>query len=153
MALDSAFLAASDLDLLAARNQMAVSLGFHFVFAALGVGFPLITLLAHRRGLRQGDPDALILAHRWSKVMAVLFAEGAVSGTILSFEMGMLWPGLVGTYGDVIGLPSPSRGFPSSRRRSSSPYTSTGGNGCRPNGTTGRCTRSSSPQADRSAMT
>jgi len=98
MALDSAFLAASDLDLLAARNQMAVSLGFHIVFAALGVGFPLITLLAHRRGLRQGDPDALILAHRWSKVMAVLFAVGAVSGTI-----------------------------PSSRRRSPSPYTSTGG--------------------------
>jgi len=105
MALDSAFLAASDLDLLDARNRMAVSLGFHFVFAALGVGFPLITLLAHRRGLRQGDPDALILAHRWSKVMAVLFAVGAVSGTILSFEMGMLWPGLMGTYGDVIGLP------------------------------------------------
>jgi cytochrome bd ubiquinol oxidase subunit I len=97
--------AASDLDLLAARNQMAVSLGFHIVFAALGIGFPLITLLAHRRGLRRGDPDALALAKRWSKTMAVLFAVGAVSGTVLSFEMGILWPGLMGPFGDVIGLP------------------------------------------------
>ena len=97
--------AATDLDLLAARNQMAVSLGFHIVFAALGIGFPLITLLAHRRGIRHNDPEALLLAKRWSKTMAVLFAVGAVSGTILSFELGILWPGLMGTYGDVIGLP------------------------------------------------
>lgn len=99
------FEAASELDLLAARNQMAVSLGFHIIFAALGIGFPLLTLLAHRRGLRRNDPDALVLAKRWAKTMAVLFAVGAVSGTILSFEMGMLWPGLMGPYGDVIGLP------------------------------------------------
>jgi len=97
--------AASDLDLLAARDQMAVSLGFHIVFAALGVGFPLITLIAHRYGLRKGDVDALLLAKRWSKTMAVLFAVGAVSGTVLSFEMGILWPGLMGPFGDVIGLP------------------------------------------------
>ena len=97
--------AATDLDLLAARNQMAVSLGFHIIFAALGIGFPLITLLAHRRGIRHQDPDALLLAKRWSKTMAILFAVGAVSGTILSFEMGILWPGLMGPYGDVIGLP------------------------------------------------
>lgn len=97
--------AATELDLLAARNQMAVSLGFHIVFAALGIGFPFITLLAHRRGLKRSDPDALLLAKRWSKTMAVLFAVGAVSGTILSFEMGMLWPGLMGPFGDVIGLP------------------------------------------------
>jgi cytochrome d ubiquinol oxidase subunit I len=97
--------AASDLDLLAARNQMVVSLGFHIIFAALGVGFPLITLIAHRYGLRKGDADALRLAKRWSKTMAVLFAVGAVSGTVLSFEMGILWPGLMGPFGDVIGLP------------------------------------------------
>jgi cytochrome d ubiquinol oxidase subunit I len=84
---------------------MAVSLGFHIILAALGIGFPLITLIAHTRGLRRQDPHALILAKRWSKVMAVLFAVGAVSGTILSFEMGMLWPGMMGPYGDVIGLP------------------------------------------------
>lgn len=93
------------LDLAAARGQMAVSLGFHIVFAALGIGLPLLTLIAHRRGLRHNDPDALELARRWSKAMAVLFAVGAVSGTILSFEMGMLWPGLMGPFGDVIGLP------------------------------------------------
>lgn len=97
--------AMSEANLFAARSQMAVSLGFHIILAALGIGFPLITLIAHTRGLRRKDPDALILAKRWSKVMAVLFAVGAVSGTILSFEMGMLWPGLMGPFGDVIGLP------------------------------------------------
>ncbi len=97
--------AASELDLLAARNQMAISLGFHIIFASMGIGFPLITLIAHWKGLRRQDPVALDLARRWSKVMAVLFAVGAVSGTILSFEMGMLWPGLMGPFGDVIGLP------------------------------------------------
>lgn len=84
---------------------MAVTLGFHIIFAALGIGFPLITLLAHRRGYKHSDPDALRLAQRWGKTMAVLFAVGAVSGTILSFEMGILWPGLMGPFGEVIGLP------------------------------------------------
>ncbi|CAN5192033.1 cytochrome ubiquinol oxidase subunit I [soil metagenome] len=95
----------ADLNLLAARNQMAISLGFHIIFAALGVGFPLITLIAHWLGLRKNDLHYLELARRWSKTMAVLFAVGAVSGTILSFEMGILWPGLMGPFGDVIGLP------------------------------------------------
>lgn len=84
---------------------MAISLGFQIIFAALGVGFPLITLIAHWLGLRKNDPHYLELARRWSKTMAVLFAVGAVSGTILSFEMGILWPGLMGPFGDVIGLP------------------------------------------------
>ena len=96
---------ASDANLFAARYQMAASLGFHIILAAIGVAFPLITLLVHRRGLRHRDRAALDLARRWSKAMAVLFAVGAVSGTILSFEMGMLWPGLMGPFGDVIGLP------------------------------------------------
>lgn len=95
----------ADLNLLAARNQMALSLGFHIILASLGVGFPVITLIAHWRGLRSGDATYLELARRWAKTMAVLFAVGAVSGTILSFEMGMLWPGLMGPFGDVIGLP------------------------------------------------
>ena len=84
---------------------MAISLGFHIILAAFGVAYPLITFVAHRRGYVNQDADALRLAKRWSKNMAVLFAVGAVSGTILSFEMGMLWPGLMGPYGDVIGLP------------------------------------------------
>src|SRR4029079_13365076 len=91
--------------LLAARYQMALSLGFHIVLSCLGVAFPALIFVAHRRGLRSNDPIALSLARRWSKVAAVLFAVGAVSGTILSFEMGLLWPGLMSQYGDVIGLP------------------------------------------------
>ena len=95
---------ATESDLLAARNQMALSLGWHIVLASFGVAFPAIIFAAHWRGLR-GDAEALTLAKRWSKVAGVLFAVGAVSGTILSFEMGMLWPGLMGPFGDVIGLP------------------------------------------------
>jgi cytochrome d ubiquinol oxidase subunit I len=91
--------------LLAARYQMALSLGFHIVLSCLGVAFPALIFVAHRRGLRSNDAIALSLARRWSKVAAVLFAVGAVSGTILSFEMGLLWPGLMSQYGDVIGLP------------------------------------------------
>jgi len=91
--------------LLAARWQMAVSLGWHIVLACFGVAFPMLIWVVHRRGIRDGDDVALGLAKRWSKVAAVLFAVGAVSGTILSFEMGLLWPELMRTYGDVIGLP------------------------------------------------
>jgi cytochrome d ubiquinol oxidase subunit I len=87
-----------------ARMQMAFSLGAHIVLACFGVAFPAMIWVVHRRGL-QGDDVALGLAKRWSKVAAVLFAVGAVSGTILSFEMGLLWPGLMREYGDVIGLP------------------------------------------------
>jgi cytochrome bd ubiquinol oxidase subunit I len=91
--------------LLAARWQMAISLGWHIVLACFGVAFPMLIWVVHRRGIRDGDDVALGLAKRWSKVAAVLFAVGAVSGTILSFEMGLLWPELMRTYGDVIGLP------------------------------------------------
>lgn len=95
---------ATEAGLAAARYQMAISLGFHIILACFGVGFPLVAFIAHRRGLIHRDLDALHLAKRWSKVMAVLFAVGAVSGTILSFEMGALWPGLMGPFGDVVGL-------------------------------------------------
>ncbi len=89
--------------LLPARNQMALSLGWHIILACFGMTFPAMIFVLHRRGLR-GDAAALELAKRWSKVAAVLFAIGAVSGTVLSLEMGLLWPGLMETYGDVIGL-------------------------------------------------
>ncbi|KAE8764434.1 cytochrome ubiquinol oxidase subunit I [Georgenia thermotolerans] len=92
-------------DLLAARMQMAMSLGWHIVLACLGVGFPALVLLAEWRGLRARDEVWTLIARRWAKGLAVVFAVGAVSGTILSFEMGLLWPGLMGTYGEVIGLP------------------------------------------------
>ncbi len=84
---------------------MALSLGWHIVLACFGVAFPTIIFVMHWRGIYRNDPHALILAKRWSKVSAVLFAIGAVSGTVLSFEMGLLWPGLMSTFGDVLGLP------------------------------------------------
>ncbi|WP_344877653.1 cytochrome ubiquinol oxidase subunit I [Nonomuraea antimicrobica] len=96
---------AGPVDLAAARSQMALSLGWHIVLACLGVGMPAITLLTEWRGQRTGDVHYRLLARRWARALGVLFAVGAVSGTILSFEMGLLWPGLMGVYGEVIGLP------------------------------------------------
>jgi cytochrome d ubiquinol oxidase subunit I len=96
---------ASAADLAAARLQMALSLGWHIVLACLGVGMPALLLFTEWRAIRTGDGDYMRLARRWAKAVGVLFAVGAVSGTILSFEMGLLWPGLMGTYGQVIGLP------------------------------------------------
>lgn len=93
------------LQVVPARAQMASSLGFHIILACMGIAFPAIVMIVHYRGLRYGDMDALLLARRWSKVMAVLVAVGAVSGTVLSFDMGLLWPGLMGRYGSVIGIP------------------------------------------------
>jgi cytochrome d ubiquinol oxidase subunit I len=103
--------AATPADLVAARGQMALSLGWHIVVACLGVGMPAITVLAEWRGLRTGDPVYRRLAHTWARAMGVLFAVGAVSGTILSFEMGLLWPGLMGRFGQVIGLPFTMEGI------------------------------------------
>ena len=91
--------------LLAARLQMAITLGFHIVFACFGMGLPILLLVAEGRFLRTGDEIWRRIARRWSKAFAVLFAVGAVSGTVLSFELGLLWPGFMGTFGPVIGLP------------------------------------------------
>jgi cytochrome d ubiquinol oxidase subunit I len=89
----------------AARIQMAVSLGFHIVFAALGIGMPVMMLIAEYRANRTGDPAWRVLARRWAKSVGVLVAIGAVSGTVLSFALGLFWPGLMGRWGAVIGLP------------------------------------------------
>ncbi|MBC6460643.1 cytochrome ubiquinol oxidase subunit I [Actinomadura sp. HBU206391] len=96
---------------MAARVQMAVSLGWHIIVACFGVGMPALTVFAEWRGNRTGDDAYRRLAHRWAKVMGVLFAVGAVSGTVLSFEMGLLWPALMATYGQVFGLPFALEGF------------------------------------------
>ena len=69
----------------------------------MGVAFPAIILIANYIGLRRGDEDALRLAQRWSKVAAVLFAVGAITGTVLSFEMGLLWPEFMRRFGEVFG--------------------------------------------------
>lgn len=92
-------------NLLAAREQMAFTLGFHIILVPFGVAFPCMVLVAEWRGWKRDDADAMKLARRWSKVMAVLFAVGAVTGTVLSFEMGLLWPGLFDRFGAVIGVP------------------------------------------------
>jgi len=84
---------------------MAFTLGFHIVLACIGVAFPAIILIANYLGLRRGDEVALGLAQRWSKVAAVTFVVGAITGTVLSFEMGLLWPAFMGRFGDVFGLP------------------------------------------------
>src|SRR3954468_12010791 len=88
----------------AARSQMAFTLGFHIVLASLGVAFPALILIANYRGLRPVDPDAVLLARRWSKVVAVTFAVGAVTGTLLSFEFGLLWPAFTGRFGEGFGV-------------------------------------------------
>ena len=96
---------------MAARCQMALSLGWHIVIACYGVGFPLIVLLAEWRALRTGDAVYTALARAWTKALGVLFAVGAVSGTILSFELGILWPRFMGRFGEVIGLPFAMEGI------------------------------------------
>jgi cytochrome bd ubiquinol oxidase subunit I len=92
-------------EVIPARAQMAATLGFHIILACLGVALPSIVLVAEFVGLRRGDEVALTLARRWSQAMGVLVAVGAVTGTVLSFEMGLLWPGLMRQYGAVLGLP------------------------------------------------
>jgi cytochrome d ubiquinol oxidase subunit I len=91
--------------LLAAREQMAFTLAFHIILVPFGVAFTSLMSVLNYRGIRRGDDAALTLAERWSKVAAVLFAVGAVSGTVLSFEMGLLWPGLMGRFGAAYGIP------------------------------------------------
>src|SRR3954447_1239611 len=91
-------------NLLAARNQMGFTLGFHIVLACFGVAFPLMMLIAEWRGHRRNDAEALRLARNWSKAVAVLFAVGAVSGTVLSFEFGLLWPRFMDRFGDAFGV-------------------------------------------------
>src|SRR6478752_128749 len=98
-------------DLLAARSQMAMSLGFHIVFAVVGIGMPLLMVLAEWRWHRTGDAICLDLAKRWARGTAILFAVGAVSGTVLSFELGLLWPQFMAFAGPVIGMPFSLEGF------------------------------------------
>ncbi|MFF3686284.1 cytochrome ubiquinol oxidase subunit I [Streptomyces sp. NPDC002187] len=97
-------LADAPAQMLPARSLMAFTLASHIILVPMGVALPLITLVMHHRGLRRNDATALLLARRWSAVMAVQFAIGVVTGTVLSFEFGLLWPGLMGRWGDVFGI-------------------------------------------------
>ena len=97
--------------LLAARLQMAISLGFHILFAVAGMAMPLFMVIAEARYLRTGDAAYRDLAKRWAKGTAILFAVGAVSGTVLSFELGLLWPRFMAKAGPLIGMPFSMEGF------------------------------------------
>jgi cytochrome bd ubiquinol oxidase subunit I len=98
-------------DLLAARSQMAMSLAFHIIFAAIGIAMPLLMIIAEWKWLRSKDEIYLTLAQRWAKGTAILFAVGAVSGTVLSFELGLLWPWFMGYAGSIFGMPFSLEGF------------------------------------------
>ena len=88
-----------------ARSQMAFTLAFHIILVPLGVSWSVMTLIANYRGIKHDDRDAMLLAQRWSKYMAVTFAVGAVTGTVLSFEFGLLWPKFMGQWGAAFGVP------------------------------------------------
>ncbi len=98
-------------DLLAARWLFGLSLAFHIVFAAVGVAMPLFMVLAEWRWARTGSAAHLELARRWAKGTAILFAVGAVSGTVISFELGLLWPRFMVFAGPIIGMPFSLEGF------------------------------------------
>lgn len=92
-------------DLIAARLQMAVSLGFHIVFACIGMTMPILMAFSEWRWLRTGKQVFLDITKAWSKGVAIFFAVGAVSGTVLSFELGLLWPEFMRHAGPIIGMP------------------------------------------------
>jgi len=92
-------------DLIFARGQMAMSLGFHIVFAAIGIAMPALMVVAEVLWIRTGDREYLDLAKAWARGTAVLFAVGAVSGTVLSFELGLLFPGFMRHAGPLVGMP------------------------------------------------
>src|SRR3954464_9456411 len=103
--LDVLPLAESSSNLLAAREQMAFTLAFHIVLSCIGVALPATMLVANYIGLKKGDGAALELAKRWSKATALTFAVGAVTGTVLSFEFGLLWPHFMDRFGAAFGVP------------------------------------------------
>ncbi|NNE48249.1 MAG: cytochrome ubiquinol oxidase subunit I [Rhodothermales bacterium] len=98
-------------DFFFARSLMALSLAFHIVFAVMGIGMPLLMAMAEGKYLRTKEPVYLDLAKRWARGTAILFAVGAVSGTVLSFELGLLWPDFMAVAGGVIGMPFSLEGF------------------------------------------
>src|SRR5262245_57317591 len=91
--------------------MQALSLAVHIPLVCFGMAFPALVLFAEWRFLRTGDPLLRTLAKRWSKVMLALFAVGVVTGTILSFELGLLWPGFMAAFGNVFGLGFALEGF------------------------------------------
>ncbi|MGH7308351.1 MAG: cytochrome ubiquinol oxidase subunit I, partial [Candidatus Rokuibacteriota bacterium] len=98
-------------DLTFARAQMGVSLAFHIVFAVIGIGMPALMVISEALWLRTREATYLELTRRWARGTAILFAVGAVSGTVLSFELGLLWPRFMEYAGGIIGMPFSLEGF------------------------------------------
>ena len=92
-------------DFLAARLQMAISLGWHIIFACIGMAMPFFMAYAEWRWMKTKEEVYLDLAKAWSKGVAIFFAVGAVSGTLLSFELGLLWPTFMEHAGPIFGMP------------------------------------------------
>ena len=97
--------------LLQARQMQAMSFAVHIPLVCFGIAFPAMVVFLEGLWLRTGDPLYRALAKRWSKAMLILFAIGVVTGTILSFELGLLWPEFMATFGDVFGLAFGIEGF------------------------------------------
>src|SRR5258707_3319918 len=94
-----------------ARQMQALSFAVHIPLVAFGISFPVMVLFAESRWLRTGDALYRTLARRWTRIMVALFAVGVITGTILSFEMGLLWPNFTATFGGVFGLGFAIEGF------------------------------------------
>src|SRR5215471_16579936 len=90
--------------LLQARQMQALSLAVHIPLVCFGIALPALVLFVEWLGIRTGDPVYRTLARRWSRVMISLFAVGVVTGTILSFEFGLLWPAWMAKFGSVFGF-------------------------------------------------
>ena len=97
--------------LLQARQMQALSFAVHIPLVCFGIAFPVMVLVMEWMGHRTGDPIYLAIARRWSRIMVALFAVGVITGTILSFEMGLLWPNFTATFGGVFGLGFAIEGF------------------------------------------
>src|SRR5580658_6247422 len=97
--------------LLEARQMQALSFSVHIPLVCFGIAFPAMVLFVEWLYLRTGDELLRTLARRWARVMAALFAVGVITGTILSFEMGLLWPNFTATFGSVFGLGFEIEGF------------------------------------------
>ena len=99
------------MDLIYARWQMGLSLAFHIIFAVIGMAMPIMMVVAEATWLHTQHAEYLDLAKRWARGTAILFAVGAVSGTVLSFELGLLWPAFMAFAGPIIGVPFSLEGF------------------------------------------
>src|SRR5436309_13790721 len=97
--------------LLQARQMQALSFAVHIPLVAFAISFPAIALFVEWMAMRTGDRLYLTLARRWTRVMVALFAVGVITGTVLSFEMGLLWPNFTGTFGSVFGVGFAIEGF------------------------------------------